>query len=66
MKLANQPDFLPSNKLTVAAMIGPAVVEVWQVVAHAALAGPAMSALVGSVVALVVGYFVDDRANVPK
>ena len=58
---------LPTNKLAVAAMVGPAATEVWQAVMldlYAPLAGSAMSALVGALAALAVGYFVRDRANV--
>ena len=65
MTLARQPDFLPTNKLTVAALIGPAFVEVWQAVGPVALTGPAMSSLLGGIVVLLIGRYVPDRANVP-
>jgi len=62
----DQPSKRPTNKLMVAAAIGPAAGEVWGAVMagiYPPLAGPEMSFLVGAVVALIVGYFVRDRAN---
>lgn len=67
MPLVNQPTSLPTNKLMVATLIGPAATEVWgQVMTdlYPTLAGPAMSMLAGGVAAMLVGYFVKDRANV--
>ena len=67
MTLVNQPSALPTNKLAVAAAIGPAASEVWAAFLagpYPELAGPAMQVLVGAVAALLAGYFVRDRANV--
>lgn len=67
MKLVNQPSALPTNKLGVAALVGPAVAEVWRNLmtdAYPALAGDATAILVGTFAALIAGYFVRDRANV--
>ena len=65
--LVNQPSKMPTNKLMVAAMVAPAVTEVWGIILadlYPQLAGPAVSGLAGAVAALVVGYYVRDRANV--
>ena len=65
--LVNQPSAMPTNKLMVATLVGPAATEVWgQVMSglYPSLAGPAMSMLVGGIAALLIGYFVKDRANV--
>jgi hypothetical protein len=67
MALVRQPSNLPTNKLSVAVMIGPAATEAWGAVMatiYPPLAGPEMSVLVGALAALVVGWFVPDRANV--
>ena len=67
MALAKQPDLLPTNKLAIAALIGPAVTEAWGAVMatiYAPVAGPEVSLLVGTVATLIVGYFVPDRKNV--
>lgn len=67
MALVRQPSALPTNKLSVAVMIGPAATEAWGAVmatVYPPIAGPEMSVLVGALAALVVGWFVPDRANV--
>lgn len=66
MTLANQPSVLPTNKLTVGALLAPAIAEVFQAYAPPELSGPAMSALVGALIAMFVAYWVPDRANVPR
>lgn len=69
MALAKQPDRLPTNKLAVAALIGPAVTEAWGAVMatiYPPLSGPEVSLLVGAVATLIVGYFVPDRENVAR
>lgn len=53
--------------MTVAALVGPACSEVWSsfMDAHApALAGEAMSVLIGTAAAMFAAYWVRDRANV--
>lgn len=65
--LVNQPSALPTRKLTVAAMIAPAVTEAWGAFmtdVYPPVAGPEVSMLVGATAALLLGYFVRDRANV--
>jgi hypothetical protein len=67
MALVKQPSALPTNKLAVAALIGPAATEAWGAVmasVYPAVAGPEMSLLVGAVATLIVGWFIPDRANV--
>ncbi|MEY1555340.1 hypothetical protein AB3Y40_06860 [Yoonia sp. R2331] len=68
MKLVNQPSALPTNKLAVSVMIGPVVTELWPEVmmdVYPPLAGgDATAVFVGAIAALIVGYFVPDRANV--
>ena len=67
MTTVKQPTARPTNKLMVAAAVGPAAAEVWAAVmvnAYPALAGPAMQALVGAFAALVGGYLIKDRPNV--
>jgi hypothetical protein len=67
MALVKQPSNLPTNKLSVAVMIGPAATEAWGAVMttlYAPLSGPEMSMLVGALAALAIGYLVPDRANV--
>ncbi len=76
MTLATQPDFLPTNKaMTVAALapglalhVEPVVAEVWPQLVPLALAGPAMTTavawLASALAALVVAWWVPDRANV--
>ena len=69
MALVKQPSALPTNKLSVAVMIGPAATEAWGAVmatVYPPLSGPEMSVLVGALAALVVGWFVPDRANVSQ
>lgn len=65
--LVKQPGYAPTNKLMVAAAVGPAATEAWGAVVatvYPPLAGPEISYFVGLCAALVVGYFVRDRANV--
>jgi len=65
--MATQTSAFPTNKLSVAVIIGPAVTEAWGAVmagVYAPLSGPEMSMLVGALVTLAVGYFVPDRPNV--
>lgn len=67
MAFETQPDMLPTNKLAVASLVGPAVYEVWGTVMltiFPALAGPAMGMLVAAAATLLVGYFVPDRAGI--
>jgi len=69
MGRATQPDAWPTRKLAVGATVATAAAEVWGAVmagAYPALAGPAMSALVGLLAGLAVGWFVADRPNVPQ
>lgn len=68
MTLARQTSALPTNKLGVAALVGPAASEVWSNLMTEiapSLAGDSVCVLVGALAALLVGYFVPDRANVP-
>ena len=68
MALAHQASALPTNKLMVSALIAPAFTEFWGTFMSEnfpALGGEAVTILVGALAALVVGYFVPDRANVP-
>lgn len=69
MQLAKQLSALPTNKLLtgggVAAVVSSAWAEVIPSVAPA-LGGPAVSALVGAVVAYAVTYWVPDRLNAPR
>jgi hypothetical protein len=67
MALVKQPSRMPTNKLGVAVLIGPAATEAWGAVMttlYAPLSGPEMSMLVGGLAALGIGYLVPDRANV--
>ena len=67
MAKAAQTSSFPTNKLSVAVLIGPAVTEAWGAVMetiYQPLSGPEMSMLIGALVALAVGYFVPDRPNV--
>ncbi len=64
--LVKQPSAVPTRKLAVAAMVGPAVTEIWGAAMadlYPPLAGESASLLAGGLAALVVGYFVRDRAN---
>ena len=64
--LVTQPSAMPTRKLAVAAAIGPAVTEAWGAVMagiYPPLAGPEVSLLAGMMAALMLGYFVKDRAN---
>ena len=77
MTLETQPSRAPTNKalamfggtVALAPFIGPAVAEVWPLVAPAALAGPmmtdAVAALLAAVLSLVLAYFVPDRWGMP-
>ena len=67
MALVRQPSNFPTNKLSVAVLIGPAVTEAWGSVmatVYAPLSGPEVSMLAGALAALAIGYIVPDRANV--
>lgn len=67
MSLVKQPSALPTNKLSVAVLVGPAVTELWGNVMlelWPALAGDSTSMFVGALAALILGYLVPDRANV--
>ena len=64
--LVKQTSALPTNKLSVAVLIGPAATEAWGAVMatiYHPLSGPEVSMLVGALAALAVGYMVPDRAN---
>ncbi len=66
MALAKQKDSFPTNKLAVAALIGPATTEAWGAIfatVYAPISGPEVSLLAGAVATLVVGWFVPDRAQ---
>jgi hypothetical protein len=75
MPLERQPDALPTNKSAVAAAIGaalvlhaePVVSEVWPLIAPVTLTGPAVTSavswLIGFLAALLVAWFVPDRAG---
>lgn len=68
MPLARQPSALPSNKLAIAALVGPAASEIWQSVMldlYPPLAGDMTTMLVAGLITLFVGYWVPDRANLP-
>ncbi len=63
----NQPTWRPTNKLMVAALVGPAAGEIWRNVMmdiYPGLAGPAMVALIAALAAFGAGYVVKDRPNV--
>ena len=65
--MATQETAFPTNKLSVAVIIGPAVTEAWGAgmqTIYLPLSGPEMSMLMGALVTLLVGYFVPDRPNV--
>lgn len=65
---AVQTSGLPTRKLAVGAMVGPAVTEVWgsvMVGIYPPLSGPEMSMLIGALAAVAVAYWVKDRANMP-
>ena len=67
MALVNQPSAMPTNKLMVAAAVGPAVTEVWGAVMsdlYAPVAGVETSFLMGAAAALALGYLIKDRPNV--
>ena len=67
MALATQLNNFPTNKLAIAAMIGPAVTEAWGSVMaemYAPMSGPAMAMLAGAIASLIIGWFVPDRPNV--
>lgn len=67
MNTVNQPSARPTNKLMVAALVGPAVTEAWQNVMleiYLPLAGESVGMLMGGLAALAVGYMVRDRPNV--
>ncbi len=69
MQLAKQLSALPTNKLLTGSAVAPIVTAAWsEVMAIVApsLAGPGMAALVGGLAALLIGYFVPDRVNVPE
>ncbi|MGN7870562.1 hypothetical protein [Paracoccus sp. 22332] len=66
--LAKQLSALPTNKLLAGGGIASVVQAAWgEVMTTAApsLAGPGMSALVGFLAAMLIGYFVPDRLNAP-
>lgn len=68
MTKAVQASRLPTRKLSVGAMVGPVVTEVWgrvMVDVYPPLAGPQMAMLAGALAAIAVAYWVKDRANVP-
>lgn len=65
--LVNQPTIRPTNKMTVAALVGPAAAEVWTKLTATyapSLSGEAMSMLIGTLAAMAVAYWVRDQANV--
>jgi hypothetical protein len=65
---AVQVSALPTNKLTIGALVAPAVMEVWQRVMtdlYPPLAGPEMAILVAWLVGIMAAYPVKDRANIP-
>lgn len=76
MTYEKQPDGLPTNKAAVVAALAPVVAiyvepvvaEVWPQIAGGVLAGPAvtqmLAAILGAVAALVVAWWVPDRAGV--
>lgn len=68
MALATQTNVLPTNKLAVAALVGPAVTELYPdimaMIWAPLIGGTATAALAGAGAALIVGWFVKDRANV--
>lgn len=69
MALATQSNALPTNKLAIAALIGPASSEIWQNVMldlYPPLAGDMTTMLMAGLITLFVGYYVPDRANVPS
>jgi len=64
--LTDQPSALPTRKLTVAAMVGPAATEAWAGIMAAVyppLVGPEVSMLIGALVTVAAGYWVRDREN---
>lgn len=66
-ELVNQPSAMPTRKLTVAALIGPAVTETWQMLMldlYPALSGDKLSMLVGMGAAFLFGYYTRDKPNV--
>ena len=69
MTLADQPSVFPTNKLAVAAMIGPAVTEAWGSVMadmYAPMSGPAVAMLAGAIASLLMAWFVPDRDNLGR
>lgn len=69
MGYADQASMLPTNKLAVAGLIGPAVTEAYGNVmlqVYEPLSGPSMAMLAGAAAAYAVGWFVPDRPNVPR
>lgn len=71
--LENQPDNIPTNKtitaVAVTAAAQLAVSEVWPQIVSGPWGGPAMTNLVGLVLAAAIGFgvtwFVKDRAGIP-
>ena len=66
--LAKQLSALPTNKLLAGSGVASIVQAAWSEVmvsAAPSLAGPGRAALGGFLAAMVVGYFVPDRLNVP-
>ena len=75
MTMAKQASSMPTNKLAVGSVVAtivstqlsPAIVELWPQVAPALLAGPAVAEIVSTLAALaaalLVGWFVPDRAQ---
>lgn len=65
---ATQATAMPTRKLTVGAMIGPVVTEVWGSVMadiYPPLSGPELSMLIGALAAIAVAYWIKDAPNVP-
>lgn len=64
---ATQTSRLPTRKLTVGALIGPAVSEAWGAVmadAYPPMSGPEVSMLIGAIAAVAVAYWIKDAPNV--
>lgn len=78
MPYEKQPDNLPTNKLAVGSSLAvlvyahaePVAAEVWPELAPAMLSGPAATSFVAGMVAVLaswaVGWWIPDRAGVPK
>lgn len=63
----NQPSAMPTRKLMTGALVGPAAAEAWgniMATVYPPVAGPEMSMLIGALAAVLVAYWVRDRANV--